>query len=646
MKTLISQLRAWRRREWLLDLAWAGGRLFALVLVVVPLACLTDWLTDRFAESAVYQIGHWLRDVIRWVNAPQLPDTVAAFFAGTPMLVRVLLALGQLLVYGFAAYLLLFRLKAPSLVTLAGRAERAIPAFDHRLVTAIQLNRPNAQTLGMSKQLIGDVTREAEQMSSRHSLASLADPARLKWALAVVVPLLLVAGLYAAVKPRLTAAMLGRQLLLPLDIPRSVKLENATPELWPSGDSVEIRLLVTGPVNDDDLGDVRVYPEGLPSERLPLTLARRRDDGRAEFTATYAPSSTPFTVRTWLRDGRLKEPGAVRFEPRPVVSEVNAWVLLPAYVDPAGKNRFERAQPQGEVVALADSAVRVTVATSKPVATATLVLFARDEQGREKEARRIPMAVGAEQHDAGVVFDLPPRPSRYAVEVTDLNGFANAHPPRRGITLAPDNLPEVKLLTETLKGPLDEGPPDDYEAAGMPLALGGQVQIGYTARSPLGLSRARIIYKVNDGPWTPLPLARVDADPEKVGRFVPELGLFERSGYNAQVEFYPIPAADPEREPPGLDAGGRYNFQTAALTKVTDDGKTAKLEVGDRVEFYVEAFDRKPDPNRPAGRSESRLKTVVTQAQLMAWIDQHDQSRERLRKLEEGQRGVFGQPSK
>ena len=55
-------------------------------------------------------------------------------------------------------------------------------------------------------------------------------------------------------------------------------------------------------------------------------------------------------------------------------------------------------------------------------------------------------------------------------------------------------------------------------------------------------------------------------------------------------------------------------------------------------------FDRNLAPNRPPGRSESRIKTVVTQAQLQAWLEQRDQSRERLRKLEESQRGVFTRP--
>jgi hypothetical protein len=610
MPTLHQQLRAWQRREWLYRVAWGAARWTTVALVAVAAACFTDWLIDRYRD--------------------------------TPFALRLLMTALELGVFAGAAYYFLLRLRVPSLVALAGRAEEEVPEFDHRLVTALQLNRPGAQTAGMSAQLIQQVTREAEALSARHRLAALADPRRLKWAASVAAPVLLVALAFAAIQPRLTAALLARQCLLPVDIPRSVRVVNQTPPLWPSGDEVELRLAVTGRVRENTTGVVRVYPEDQPAEEFTLTPAGRAEDGATIFTAKLPPSSAPFTFRARVSDGRLREPGAVRFEPRPVVNDVSAWVLLPPWVDPAGKNRYERFQPQAEVVALADSSVRVAVKLSKPVASAALVVYSRNPNGQEREAQRVPMTLSEDRASAeGLITKLPARPSSYRVQVVDENGFANSNPPRRGIHLAPDEPPHVNLLSETLKGPSDQGAADDYEVNGMPLTLGGQVQVGYIARSPLGLSRARIMYRVNEGPWTPLPLKQVDADSEQVGRFIPELGLFERSAFNSQVEFYPIPATDPAAEPPGLEAGGRYNFQTAALTKMGSGDASAKLEVGDRVEFYVEVFDRNPAENRPPGRSESRIKTVVTQSQLQAWLDQRDQSRQRLKDIEERQRGVF-----
>ncbi len=613
MRTLVGQLQSWRRREWLYGAAWGFARWLAVVFVGVFAACLVDWLIDRTMD--------------------------------TPFFVRLLMAFGQVVAYSLAAYALIYRLRTPSIVALATRAERKIPAFGHRLVTALQLNRPGAKTKGMSPELIREVTREAEQMSARRNLASLAKPDRLLWAMVVVVPLMLFALLALLAAPQLVMALLKRQLLLSAEIPRKFQLANETKPLWPSGDEVEIRIAVDGPVTDDTAGYIVVKPEGQPSERFPLTLVEKTESAGI-FTAKLPPSTAPFKFRAWVGDGRLKGYENVSFEPRPVVKEIEAWVQLPLYVDPLKKSRFERSQSQGEVLAPADSAVRVEIALSKPVANATLVLTNRDESGREADFRRIDMTLSEARTSASCAFELPPRPSGYRIEVVDDNGFANTNPPRRGITIAPDEPPRVNLLNEVLKDPREEGPLDDFEVNGMPLATGGQVQIGYSSRSPLGIARAQIAYRVNDGAWLQLPLRQVVVDPTKppVGRFMPDLGVFEQSGAFGQVEFYPLPAVDANAEPPGLEAGGRYNFQTAAITKIAESGAVAKLEVGDRVEFYVEVYDRNPAKNRPPGRSESRLKTVVTQGQLQAWLDQRDQSRERLRQIEERQRGVFVKP--
>ena len=77
---------------------------------------------------------------------------------------------------------------------------------------------------------------------------------------------------------------------------------------------------------------------------------------------------------------------------------------------------------------------------------------------------------------------------------------------------------------------------------------------------------------------------------------------------------------------------------------MTEDGKLAKLEVGDRVEFYVEVYDRNPTPNRPAGRSESRIKEILTPAEVLSRLDQTRQAEGKIRDLEKKQRDVFGRP--
>ena len=131
MTPILRQLKSWQAREWVYS---ASVAIAAVVLVAVggiALACTTDNLLD---------LGSW---------------------DGTPFWVRLLMTL--VLVGGTvgATYFAIRSVKAPSLVALAGRAEAEFTEYDHRLVTALQLNRPDARTAGMSQQLITALTDEA-----------------------------------------------------------------------------------------------------------------------------------------------------------------------------------------------------------------------------------------------------------------------------------------------------------------------------------------------------------------------------------------------------------------------------------------------------------------------------------------------------
>lgn len=646
---LLHQLRSWQRREWLFRAVGGVARWLAFVGVVLTTACVTDWLIDRTRD--------------------------------TPFALRAAMTAGQAMLYAAAAYLLVFRLRVPALDTLAARAEAAIPEVGHRLVTALQLNRVGAKTAGMSPALIAQVTDEAEVMSAQHHLSALADASHAKTGLYTLAPVALLAAIATVLNPALVFALVARQALLPVEVPRSVRLTSITPEVWPSGDEVDLRFEVTGPIPDDATGTVRVDPIDQPAESFPLALADRHPDGTAVFAMKLPPSAANFTYRARLLDGRTQQPGHVRFEPRPVVQDPEAFVILPRYVDPEGKHEYRRHQPQGEVVALSDSEVEVRAAVSKPVTKATLVVYARDEKGKEYVESRRPMGISPAGDAVSLRFGLPPRPSAYRVEVADEYGFLNLHPPRRGISLAPDVPPQVRLLPEVLKDPKEEGPLDDFRVDWMQLRLGGQIQVGYEAASPLGLDRAFLVYRVRSGDqwtaWTPLPLAPTVADEAKVGRFVPELGLFTESGPFGQVEFYRTPSPDPANVPPGLTAGGRVNFQTAALRKrkkVGDSWEAVPLEIGDLVEVRVAVYDRNPaasqppsqppfsesvstsegnaaeppmkDPRRPAGWSASIFKRVVTEAEFETDRERDYYQRVRLRELEEKQKRVFQQPVK
>ena len=630
MTHLTLQLRSWQAREWLYSACVAVAAVVLAVVLGVTFACAIDYWADSHQD--------------------------------TPFALRVVLTVGQVGLYLALAVGAFLLIRTPSVVALAGRAEQAHPEFDHRLVTALQLNRTGAKTTGMSQQLIAAVTDEAGKMSAKHNLSRLTDPRRLLYAAGLLLPALLVVGVAFAFFRPLTVALLQRQLLMNVDIPRSVSLENATPPLFPAGDAVELRVKVTGRVSETTAGTVYVTPAGGTREEYELKFVTALDDDSSLFAAQLPPASEPFTFTARVKDGRMKTPAAVEFAARPVVTEVAAWVLAPVYVDPDGQRRYERLTNQGEVQCHPDCSVRVQATVSKPVKEARLVF------GGKNMESKLPMTLSPDGGTAAVQFDIPAGANSYRIEVLDEHGFANLVAPRRGITLLADRPPYVTLNDEVLMPAWETGPLDDYEVRGMPLVLGGQIQVGYTAKSVLGLAQAFVVYRVNDGPWTPLPLKRVEADETKVGRFRTDLGVFTSYDVDKNVEFYPLPSPDPDAEPPGLTAGGRYNFQTAALSKPGPTGQPTELQIGDRVEFRVAVYDRKPGERipvtetdaaarptdqlppigrlglgRPAGYSESRIRAVVSQAAFDQWREQQARSRERLREIEKLQRGVFGQ---
>ena len=622
----LAKLGRLRGYERLFHVAWGIVRWATLAAVLVAIATYIDWRVDKDRET---------------------PFALRAALSGFQ---------GFLLAIAGLFWLLLPWARGPSLIKLARRIEDGVPEFGHRLVTSIQLTRKGATTGGMSPELIAIVANESEEISGRHRFSKFADTRRLKWAVGLLaVPLLVIAGATGFYGADLFKILVQRQLLAAAEIPRFHQVENVTPVLWPAGDEVVVEYAVAGRIADDAVGTLRVMPDGLSSDEYPLTLARTLDDGRSVFAVTVPHSSVNFAHRAWIGDGRSKTSSDVRFEPRPVVTRTDAWVRLPPFLGAKPDGRaYETYQSQGEITGLAGSTARVKIAVQKPTSEANLILLARTRDGKgEAERAPLPMSQGEPetllsgevQHPAEVSFDLTPDLLAYRIEVKDRNGFANSTPPRRGIRIAPDEPPVVRLLAERY-AELGSAPSDEDIIEGLPVPLGGQIPIAYTCHSPQGVLKAQLRYRVNEkGPWIRFDLRVVDAD-TKTGPFDPTRGAFAHTQYGQQVEFHAMPAADRESTPDYLQGGGRFDFQTAELTKMSEGGASTKLEVGDRVEYYVEVFDRNPGTNRPAGRSEARIKEVLTAGEVLSRLDQTRQAEGKIRDLEKKQRDVFVSPAK
>ncbi len=627
-RPVLDQLARVGTRERAAALSWGAARWIALAAGALFAACLADWMIDlRWETPGGLRAFLLVAQVCLWIGA------------GAALVVRPLL--GRRTERDLALWV-----------------EENFPEFGHRLITAVELNREGADTRGMSSELIGAVTRQAEDLTARTDFASKIDWSGLRKGLGIVAGVALVAAVFAASSPQTSSALLARVFLADREIPRSVWIEATHADLvHPSGEEVRVRFRAGGRVPLEGLsGEVRIDPADRPGETYPLAFDSKSGP-EALFAAAIPGSSSNFTYRAWLRDGRTRKAAAVRYEPRPVVQKLEAWVILPKYVGlrPDGRP-YEQARVRGEIAGPTGSSARVGVGIQKPIVKGALELLARppveaadSPQGKaapDVAVRRIDLVLGKDGLAAQAEFDLRPGEIGYRVLVEDRNGFANSAPPKRGIAIVPDEPPRVVLLPERFALPGEAGLSEDAEVEGMPIPLGSAVRVGYYAAHPYGLDRARLVYRVvkaakiadegaaaaaADEPWQLLPLGEVRAT-EKTGAFDLRRGTFENTGFRDQVEFYPMPSPDPALIHGRTEGGGCLDFQTRALKD---------LQVGDQIEFAVEVFARNPALAEQPGRSEARLKTFVTQPQFVDWVLQTLRHENRIRQLESRQRGVF-----
>jgi hypothetical protein len=659
-RSLQRQLNRLRRRERLLQLTWTGARCLAVFTAALAAACLLDWLVDLY------------RDTPRWLRVGLLAGQWLLWLLGLVAVVRVL-----------------SRRRSDAEVALW--VEEEIPDLGHRLITAVQLNQPGAATRGMSPELIAAVTRQAEEQAAHTNFAQVADTRRLLWTAELLAPVAVVVVLLFGLCPETVQALLARQFLADRLIPRSLAIESASGrQVWPAGEDGVLRFRVRGPVADEAKGEVRLDPQEGRSERHELIFESREEDGAATFLARVPPASQDFSYVAWLGDGRTHQPAEVHFEPRPIVQKQEAWVQLPGYIGlkPSGQP-FEELQKGADLVyRLKGSTARVAIETQKPIVRATVEVMGPphslaevSKPGVRVEAVRrsvnLEVQEGGRRAEGAFSFQPGTRPeflgvlaasggvgcpsslpwaslllatradslqteTAYRIVVCDEFGLENNDKPRRSIRTAPVDPPEVALQPETFWKQGDSGPPEDREVEGIPILLGQRIPLGYDCRANYGLSHARLRYRV-----IPHSLSREDDPGEPPERdFLPlPLGTpynqMSQASKKALEEFSALPAADPERIP-GTEGTGHFDFDSAGIPD--SEGGLLKLQEGDRLQFYVEVFGR-ADPEGQPGRSAVREKEVVGQQEFLAWLDKKEDQKERIRQLEEKQRGASGTTS-
>ena len=336
------------RKKRKLRLVWGLARWAAVVVGLFLICCGIDWWIDLWYD--------------------------------TPAVVRWLLRLAQI---GFAGYLFYRWVMVPQQTGLSANelvlwVEAQRPEYQHQLISAVQLNAEHADRKGMSESLINALTTEAEQKAQGVSFTPLLDRRRLKWSLWLLSPALLLAFLVLIISPARSMALAQRQFGSDSSISRSVQLKTQTTELWPRGEPVTLKFLAAGNWSNTQKGSVEIVPEGQSAESYPLQYQDAGPtEGQAWFTATIPASSTPFTYRAWLYDGRTHEDGHITFAPRPTLTAWEAWLLLPQYVGlRPDQQPYELPQPKGDLKPVPGCTARIAVTTQTPIVEAVAELLA------------------------------------------------------------------------------------------------------------------------------------------------------------------------------------------------------------------------------------------------------------------------------
>lgn len=555
--TGLRKLGALRARERLILVFWGMVRWLTLAVSVLIAVCLIDWAVDRYgsltARETVRDLGSSARRNFDLDFTHEAENRMAirwmTHFDQTPNWLRYgcsFILFSTLLI---SAWYWLIRpwLKAPSLEELAVRAEKAYPDFDHRLVTAIQLTRRDAQTAGMSEQLIDIVANESESLAGKHNLNRLANTGLLKKsALVLLIPAGLLALALIGFGVERFTVLCQRQAFANVDIPRKTKIEDTSAKVFVSDSEMFLTFEVTGRLPKDAKGTLIVLEKDGGCPDYELTLVEQIDANRATFSAKVR-AAADIRYRAWLGDGRSAQWHSATIEPRPQVTIASAWMRMPGYV-PLNEDgtRVEVLQRYGDLrlhppsmirlpleprelflntmLTLHDpgSLGRIRVYVQKPVAEVKLTLLDR----RQDDADAIPLRTivmdpvevetfpdGSERHyyETTIAADFVPldgqlganivadyaggminlqhlrnmRPDRYRVSAIDRFGFESRNDPHRSIVVEPPDLPHVELLPERYPVPGGSITEEDI-IKDLPIPPGEKVKIEYVCRSAIG----------------------------------------------------------------------------------------------------------------------------------------------------------------
>lgn len=400
-------------------------------------------------------------------------------------LVRVVLLLANLSVIGsvIVRQVLMPLIFRPDDETVSLWVEQSQPAFNSRLISAVQLSRPGALEEGFSVAMIKALIRETEAIAQPLDFARVIATDRMgrNAALAIGVVVLGLIGLAIGGEP--AGDLLKRAVLVPgVEVPRKTRVIIDEGDLLVArGDSVTLAARAEGIV--PARGRIVIEYASGRTQTIPIHPVEAGSD---RFERTIDGVQESFSYRIYLNDGRSPE-RHVRAEVRPAVAELSIEQIFPSYT---GLGRMRRAP--GDLTILEGSRLVLRVRASKPVTTSTSQGdFANYVymHGSEARYRLIPEAddptllIAVDGNQKHIPVPKYPQPTRgFSIHLTDALGLTSQDPTVYRLDLQPDRTPTVRVTHPLRREIL--------------VTSAATVAIGFDAADDFALGAARIRYRI------------------------------------------------------------------------------------------------------------------------------------------------------
>lgn len=597
----LEPIRTQIKKIWLLnksiDIIYGISKALLFVLPLLAIACLADWVWDIEEE--------------------------------TPLPIRLIMTASwlSLLIVSLVSYVVLPGIKSFNENDTALKIEQTFPEFDHRLITVLQLSRPEARFDRKSETLLAELTSEVVVCYPNFNFNKALELKKLKDSSYQFAPVFLFVMLSLFFAHNTAKALIERQLLFNTPIPRNTIFINL-PEKIVLAEGEEASIVFDLRLTEGytpSMGKMRWKNQEGKTLLLPI-----EPDENGQWKATLASSIEDGVVTVRIGDGRTGPLPVIR-KNRPTLEMVSAKVLMPEWYGkrPDG-SPYETIFPKGDVDGIEGSTVEVEFKSSQPLKESTLVIKHADTN---LTPETMPVILGENKQSLTVRFNLKLGYVRYQVNISNRDGLESNPNWQRKLTVLQTKEPLVSLLPEQIPGLVRIfGKDEDTEIDGLPVLIGKQFRVAYKAESNSGLLIAKFRYRINEkGDWSTLPLQEFKTGSEKLGKFLIESGSFENSAAKAVIDFYPLPSEDPWKSPDRRLAGGRFDFHIGPLKNI---------RVGDKIEYFVEVTDMNhSDPK--TGQSEIFVKEVAGVDELLAWWRRKEKETEKLMQLKNKQATVF-----